>query len=569
MRKALIVLFPAWVVVAFIVAQHASYVPAWDAGWYYACLQNAIDAPFKLCHFNCSGHVSFAYIFLLSLVQRLHDGSPAILYAANTVLWCAACFSLQVILRRCSPEKESGDGAAALAAFAVAWSPFFIVSILHLNLDFGVTVFLLPCLAALLSSRLELTVLTGCLMMFTKEIGAALYVVIFFASFLLNEPAKPSAEKVPLVSARLRRGFILSLPILLFAFRTAVRLWRHPDLNLFYTEDGYGARKETWESILFDWNIFDQTFRSYLFDIFIMQGNWILGLAALAGIGVLWRQGRLKSLRHRPLVFLAIVFVAAFYLVTRHRAFNHTRYLLSAIAMYYVLCLVTLQSAFRPARVAYVSAVCSAMFLIGNYASFDPVSRWYFGTVAIGERSVFNTTRNFFIPNSYHQNFLRDELAYNLQFTRMLRAAEEIFARLRLTGHTTFMGSLGSKFFWPEFVDENTFARAGRRSGGVFRAHYFDSVPAFSEVAEKPPRLAFVEFPTMRAPKQYEELKQWYEPDGEEPVSVNGYVVKICWFRLKNARAAPDNPAVFPASSSAIPRVAREIPFESLPVSAQ
>jgi hypothetical protein len=515
-------------------------VPLWDAGWYNACLLNATEAKFHLRNFNCVGHTSIGYMLLLAIGQYLDFGNMMLLHGTNIVLWYLAVLSFYGILRTLWSDKQLQE-EQALLTIALLFMPTISANLLHLNLDFGVLVFVLPTIFFLITAQFHYSALTGTLMVFSKETGAALYVVVLVALAL----AVLKTRQIPFFKSLYKASFIVA-PLGLYGARIMYRILRAPELNIFYTEEGLNFQEKPLLQMAFDLNVFDPSFRAYLIDVFILQFHWIFTLGIVVGLFVILAQAhfghkidesdhnhsdRAQNLFFAPNVFVSLLFLGTLYLLTRHRPFNHVRYLLCILPMFLMIFHAVSIHGLRPQ--VRRSAIWLSIFLFvgSSVSTFDPVSKYLIGTFQFGERSLLNMSSAFFVPNALHSaGFNRDELVYNLEYTKILDLTDAIFRDMDLDGKKTFMGSVGSRFFWPGLVDETTRRRTAKRIS-VFKPHYFEDVAEFSHVVDKPETLYYLEFPNMVTPAQLPLLREWYEYVDTRSYTVSGYALNVHVFK--------------------------------------
>lgn len=517
-------------------------VPPWDAGWYTACLLNATEAKFQFRNFNCVGHTSVGYMLFLAFGQYLDFGNIVLLNGTNILLWYLAVLSFYGILRTLWSDEKLRD-EQALLSIALLFMPSIAANLLHLNLDFGVLAFGLPVIFFLLREQFHYSAIMGILMAFSKETGVALYVVILTALGIAALKARGTA----IFKSYTKIGFILA-PLALYGTRILYRILRAPDLNIFYTEEGLNFQEKPFWQMAFDLNIFEPSFRSYLIDIFILQFDWIFTSAIILGVLValmkrLFRDAKpyVKTIRSdnsktlwvAPNLFVVLLLLGTLYLVTRHRPFNHVRYLLCALPMlllvFHSISIKTLHPAFRRSAI-WLSIF---LFVFSSVSTLDPVSKFLIGTFEFGKRPILNMSSAFFVPNAMHsRGFNRDELVYNLEYTRILDLTEAVFRDIDLDGKKTFMGSVGSRFFWPGLVNETSRRRTTRRTS-VFKPHYFEDVAEFYHVVEKPETLYYIEFPNMVTPSQLVLLNQWYDYVGTRTYTLGGYAINVHVLKYK------------------------------------
>jgi hypothetical protein len=514
--------------------QHSDYVPVWDAGWYYACIFNAVEAPFQLKNFNCVGHVSVTYISILALFQHIGPGQPYWLFLGNASLLCLAGLSFYLIVRSfngCIQENTQFDISDVLVTICFITCPSIIANLFHINLDFAVMIFSLCTLLAIRIGNCWLTALFGILMAFSKEIGLPLYAGLVLVGELFFTPR----EKVRFFTRKDGlRLFVLALPITLYLLRIVRRLILYPEQSLFYTEQEYHFAEKSALDMFLDFNIFEPTFRTYLFDIFLFQFNWIFALCAFFSILIVFKRGSFKiNGRWKTFLSLTLFLIGSTYLVTRHRPFNHIRYVLPVLPIYFLFCYALMKQSLPRVVTIIILGLTSGLFLLSQLRSFDPLSAKYFGMVSLGDKSVFNMAQHFFASSPSRPSFNRDELAYNLQFMYPLRTVQLAFKEMKPDGNVTFMGSSGSKFYWPDFIEELTFNRVGRRSDRVFKAHYFDTARDFSNVHNKPEQLPFIEFPQFYSARDLIDLEQWYVKENSHEIVRDGYAITLHNLRKK------------------------------------
>jgi len=514
----------AMILLAIMIAPFLSYVPAWDAGWYLACLLNAVEVPFSLKNFNCAGHVSAAYTLLISAGQYVSFGSMELLHLSNLMLWIVACAAIARSVRLLSGKQMTSAETLALMGVLVL-DPTGLSHVFHLNTDFAVATFGAVAYLALLERKAFLAAAAGTLMCFSKEVGVAYYLGLWgLSAFLLTSGTNVSLR------GRSMKIFVSGLPLAFFGLRTLVRFVRHPDQPLFFTYED--VEKLSTSQMVLDINPLDPTMQGYLADLLVLNFHWILSIVAFAGLGYLvmtrGQTERGRAMWSAEGLFAICAALGAVYLVTRVRPFNHVRYTLTALPPLLVISLAFFWILVASARArAYILAALSVLWVASNLRTVDPGSRAYFGTFPVGRHEMLNMASHFFETNAVREHFNRDELVYNLEYLRLHQLADAVFADIGLTGELAIMGSRDSKFFWPGMIDAETKRRVARRTGGVFMAHYLDSTEEFQNVVEKPRTLYYLEFPNMLSRPEYAVLKTWYEYRRSKVYSIDGYELVV------------------------------------------
>ena len=494
--------------------------PAWDGGWYTACLLNATEAKFELKHFNCVGHTSFPYILILGISQYFDFGNIFLMQSANLLLWINACIFFYLILNKLSNNNRKTENALVTATLMV--SPAITSNLLHLNLDFGVLVFFIPTLFFFINKQYFLAAAAGFVLCFTKELGLAMYVataglyILFFETSFLN---------LKLLKNNWIKIFSIGLPPLLYAAKLLRRTILYPDQSLFYTEVEYQFKEKPLFEMILDFDIFDPSFKSYLYDVFLLQFNWVLTGVAVVGLVIIIFNFK-THIKDKNLWFFLALLTTAIYITTRHRPFNHVRYLLINVPLLYIFCYIVINK-YLPSFLKYfLYSGLTVLFILSNYRTIDPVSKYLFGTLPFGNHEVLNMGSKFYTGNAQRQTFNRDEQVYNLEYLKIHQLAEKFFADIRLNPYTVFVGSQDSRFFWPGLVDEKTLQRTGKRNG-VFKPQYFDYVEEFSHMIEKPDILYYLHIPGMGITGQDVKLQQWYRFDSSKKYNIDGYTFKV------------------------------------------
>jgi hypothetical protein len=247
------------------------------------------------------------------------------------------------------------------------------------------------------------------------------------------------------------------------------------------------------------WFDFDDVIlRSYAAIIFVLGFAWIPTTVILADVAV-GAARTLRGLRDRALPgvdanlagYLAALTATLVYLLTVYRTWSFPRYFVVLAPLLMLAGFVSLVrlGANRHAR-RWALAATGVVLLSANHASWDPVSRRLFGTLRLGESSVYDVSgiaHDFRVTDA-------DHLCYNLQFTGFHWALNAMYAALRPTASTTIVFPRFNRWGLWAPLDARTFERVAARAGTV-TPDYADEAMIAARRERKPRELWLVEQP--------------------------------------------------------------------------
>lgn len=450
------------------------YVPMWDARIYAECVVSAAERPLGLAALRCGGHPSHAYIGVVSLVQRLDVGNPQLLLLANAALLALGAFAFAWLLRAVFPDPVLAVERALLVG-ALLLDPAILSSIVHLNVDVGVLVFLLGAAAALLEHRLWPAALFGLLASFSKETGALLYATLAGTYALVRTLPHPVPRPVQLGAFAAVLGALLSVlllpwapwsaPLALLVAVAAARLasgtpWHVDGRRLLASAASHAplalppvvyAAHLLWRGMsgadggalwagtssvdvaqmLLNAQLGPEA-RTFLALILVLNFHWVVSAALAADLTVGVRRF-LRRLPPRPtpgarsdgLLVVTLFAVVSVYLVTRFPSLVMARYVMPVFPYVFAVGLAALLRLRAPA--AARRAVLGVFVLLLAWsarATPDPVSRALWGTYRVGRQELLHVNSFAGTCCGYGLN----QAIYNLEF---LRFAELMQAALR------------------------------------------------------------------------------------------------------------------------------------------
>ena len=397
-------------------------------------------------------------------IQMLSPGSYPLILIANTLLYVVACYAFFLIARLAFPAPAHDVGRALLCA-SFALHPAVLASVVQPTIDFPLLPAFLWGVVFVLRGQRAWLIAVGLAMVFTKETGVMLYAALVgtHALLMLFGPGGPARNLRPTLKTVMPLGIPLVVFAAYLAYRTTI-----PQATVLW------AAGTTHQSILkrFVLPRFDRPLVSFTAMMFVLSFAWIatavVGIDAVVGARRLIARQRSRDLPgadRRAVVFLVVLGVLSAYALTRFTTYANTRYVLAALAllplvMYASLIRLGLGARWR----AIVTGALAAGFAISTVFTADPVSRALYGTFAVGDRSLLRLTR------ITHEccGAGRDQLVYNLQFTRLADLTSDAMAAVRADDSMTVF--VPRDMLWETLgnLDSTTHRRTLRRDHTVW-----------------------------------------------------------------------------------------------------
>lgn len=465
-----------------------NYVPIWDGRVYADCVIHAAEQGLSLASLRCASHPSQGYAFFLAASQLGAPGDTVLLHLTDIMLGLLAIASFRVVLARVFPG-EIHRRSLDVVTLAAAMHPVLLSTLLQVNVDFGVYVFFFAALAALMSGYVQLTILFGALLCFSKETGVLAYglMLVLHAAFTMRAASGSLRERaerlVPLLPTLIPLAFFVIYVMTWNATRAEPVIWKH------------GWQKTTINGFNF-LDLSDPIFLSYAAGIFVLGFGWvvtaIISVDFFAGAARLARRlpGRVvEGANPNALAFVTVLAVSLTYLLTSFRTGSNLRY----FALLYPLILLLGYGALVRLRVPTLAkngilVGLVLLFFLAQTRSVDPVSQRVYGTFSAGQKPMYRMSS---ITNEYHGPG-RDALVYNFEFTGYHDVQNAFFARLPLTDMTAIATSnaVGLKLFAP--LDWGT-RRRTLRPTSIIRPRYTDEIELLANV-DRPAEVWFLEF---------------------------------------------------------------------------
>ena len=522
------------VLLVWLVWPERAFVPIWDGNVYLQCVIDAAAGGLNVHSLRCGGHQSQLYMGLLALTQVAQPGNLTAMIAMSLALAMAALAAFNAILRRLIPG-EGFRAERALIVLVIAVHPLLAATLVQLNTDFGVYVFFAMSLAALVWRRYWMVAAAGLMLCFSKETGA----LIYFAALGLHVLFR--AIEVRKSGAALKTMFIEIAPAFLplVAFGGFLIWWGATQNSYAVWNQGiheHPAAGMHW----FDFD--DVILRSYAAIIFVLGFAWIPTAVILADVAA--GSARVfRKLGDRPLpgmdvelgAFLAALAALLVYLLTVYRTWSFPRYfavLAPLLLLAAFVSFVRLGAGPRLRRSAL--AVLALVLFSANYASWDPASRALFGTLSLGESTVYDVSgiaHDFRVIDA-------DHLCYNLQFTGFHWALNTMYAQLKPTPQTTIVFPRFNRWGLWAPLDSRTFERVAATTGTV-TPDYADEAIVAARRERMPHELWLVEQPNDGDTLAVQKLHHDYADANSARYTAHGLTVTARHLVRRDAEVLP------------------------------
>lgn len=479
------------------------FVPLWDGRIYTECVL-AAARQHTLGALNCADHPTAGYIALLVPGAWLVPGGYAGILGVNLLLGTAALAAFRALLGVLGPG-DANAGARVLATAALSTHPVFLASAVNLNPDYGLAVFLVLVLWALVTEQTAFAAVAGTALALSKEPGIGLYVlsVAAWAAFL-----RPGGW-------RARLGAVLARPVLAAPFlAVAGYLLTKPRGGTLW--GGQTLASVAAQLLVPRLDLFQR-----LGALWIFAGGfqWLL-LAAMAAAA-----GRaLLRLRARPVpragAFIGALLVAVGYVLTRHTTFVNPRYFVAAAPLLVAagyLAVVALPWR-RGLAVGFLAVVVGA-FAWSSVRTIDPLLRAIYGTFPFGEHALLDTTS----VTGECCGMGRDQLAYNLEFTLFHPLQNAVYSDLPRASESVLVAHPSADWFFAGPLDAD--ARRTLQPGEPLVLHTADDVLRLDPL---PSRLYFLRLPNFRNGRSLQALSAAYDVAAERRTyAVDGYRLEV------------------------------------------
>ena len=580
---AWVVLVVAGAAAALVLWSRRDYIPLWDGRIYSDCIVAASRNLLDVGGYRCAGHVSQSYVALLALAQATASASAIPVLLMNALLLAVGAAALMRVLRVVFAGDEHRLGRALVVA-AFVLHPVVLASAVQPGIDFGVLIFAICTLAAMLERRRWAMVLCGVLLVFSKETGVLVYAVIGLVALWrdsLRRLIPNGAYWFGLVvvgaftAVNISRSHVLSalacalaLAVLLLRlhrpapvpvralWQAAVREWMIaiPLVIVFgymatnalrqkFAVRGVAVPPVLWNNergtgllaIFFRPGIVDRSTIAALALMLVVGFMWVPTVLSLvdAAFGVERRAKKLPA-RALPagdadsLALLAAMLAGEIWLLSRFITYANARYFLPV----YPLLLVTGYGALvrlgvRSRLRLATFATLALLFGVSVLHTVDPVSRALWGTFTPGDRSMLYITS----LTGECCGAGRDQLVYNLEFTRFDDLTSDATEALHAGDSTTIVLSVLGNWYTVGQLDAATHRRTLATTGIVTPM----ALTALDVLRGgwRPATAWFFELPYLDNTASLTRLNEVYEIGAPLMVMRDGYTMQVRKMRLR------------------------------------
>ncbi len=529
-QKEKLFIFLSLVFISFP-ATHMDFIPFWD-GWEFFrhCYQGAVNEG----NFRCFGHNAIAPSVLYGLTQWLDPGNPHFVYILNMALGLLAIAFFRALLGHFFGDRLTRT-ERNLVAFMIGFNPIFYAHILQPCLDYPLTLSFIVFLYTLIHGKYIATACVGTVMIFTKEPGAALYGVTVAVHFLLLAPLRPLRLHLRLLYSY--NYWVLFIPVLLMAIY----------VGLYPPQVNAGSWSKVFKSLV-TLNSGSGFLQGQLLSTFVINFSWIP--TSIVILGAFYRiflnlvpsehlkPGRSGFTRGKEAAFVGLSLALLAYLMTRVDFLNNPRYLLPLFPLLLLLlsdALLTL----LPRRRLRILALALMVFLmhVSSYRTLDPAAKYFFGTFAFGEHQMLKMMHfNKRCSEMIDCPLGRDQLVYNLEFTRFHYLTEKIIQKYGLNK----IYLIHRYMSWTGAEDFGSFdTRSKRRTlrteavSKVAMMHYLKFRKAYATGKDQPSELYYILYPNMVNDNELNLFLDDYEISHIDTVGEDGYAIEVACLKKR------------------------------------
>ena len=519
---------------AAICAAFGSHLPLWDGAFYLKCLEDAFGPRQGLAFLSCANHPTGGYLAPLALAFHLAGLRYPAVIAANVLLAAFATHAVADLSALMFPGPALRL-ERLLVTLGFALCPLLLACTVQLTPDFGVALFALLTLRALARQHLKLAALCGALASFSKETGAAIYLLGCAAHLLVYVVWMPGDQRTKLAALR-RYAPLLLAPALGAAWLVGRALllgergaWR-----------GIGSQYPLWRGALsISW--IDDVLLSQLAEIFVINFAWVLSaFVLLSAVEPTWRfiarapAPADNSEEKRVRIFFTLTFIGVVLAVTRFRTFVIPRYVLPAAVLLPLMAQRSLHALRVTPRLRLLMlGTSAALTLFADFRTRDAFAMNLFGTFDWGDRRLLDLA-----ARAGDQNGRREHMVYNLEFTHLSALLDEALPDALADGRHRLALNRVAIWFPIGYVDHRTHRRtASARGASIPRLSY---LPEIRRSANRPLQLYYFELPGMDDEDELIVWRQYYRVGAARRYASGGYSIGVRELLLRDDAPEPE-----------------------------
>lgn len=406
----------------------------WDGYYYFSLLKSAINNTSTLSDFistfNLNSHPSMGYASYASIGQLFYFDNQIILHIQNILLSLLAAYSLFYILIYFI--GESNKLLVALITAAFLFHPLKNAVLLNFNLDYPILVFLTTLVCSHIYNKNTYVVLSGIMLVFTKETGIILYCSFLIALGVPFLVSKVTKLKVP----RSKIGLSYALPIFFLGLYFVVRYTM--DLSLLFSA-GY----ESWQSILKE--IIEPDLKvlwARFLQIFVLNFNWLITILAILFLKKLISDKSpftyISAYKTTNLIVILALFIAFLFMsMLLFKMAVNPRYMIASLFFMPIIFAISLTQLVKNKLIrSSLAVIYLVMVILQNNKSIDPVSNFLFSTYKFGKHNIVKTDA---LMDSSYRHGPRASMVYNLQYTVMDQLIYKFYNKIHVDESTVLI----------------------------------------------------------------------------------------------------------------------------------
>lgn len=502
-----------FIVIAFflVCSRYLNFIPIWDGRTYYDdCLKKVVNNPFLLSNFNCFGHPSFFYTFIVFISHLVFPENPLSLHIPNMLLGILAIYCFNKLIIILTKEKTALIESYIITAI-FAFYPVFLANLFNLNLDYPVVVFFLVFLYFLLDQKLFLSALAALFLIFSKETGFILFTTtigIYLITF----------------RKKINQLFVFLIPCVSYAiyiFLSSQFFYKNPFWNNSYVY---------WLINLIPMDFFSKYFYFNLISVFVINFNWIFTF--LIVYCLFFGSKRIKSIsQNKNIKFIFLLLIISTFFLTRYKTFNNLRYFLPLYPLLIIFFYLIFFKIFKKGlkRIVFL-LVIFFIFFLSNFFTFDPISMRIFRTFNFGDHKLLKMTS----LTEECCGYGRDQLVYNLEYTKFHYLQNIIYSDLKPSAKTYVIHPDKADFFLNGALDKNTNKRSLSTNKDLVFSFRSIDVSSFLALKKRPNLAFFIDYPNFSDyDKKMLNLSFFYQIALFKEYNMQGYRLSIYKLTLR------------------------------------
>lgn len=507
-----------------LVLPHIDLVPLWDGAFYAETALQAIKGKLNVLHLNAAGHPGIGSLVVPTLMSKMTGGELWGFHLGNMLLGIVAIISFLSIVDVLFAEVSRAERFIIALVFSAM--PVIAANALNPNLDFGTLVFFLLLLCSLLRKRFWVAALAGAMLVLAKESGVVVWGATIFAY-----TTAVILRREGCLSGKARQLFRMSpvlLGLLSLVGYVVVRLRQNQGLLWAHLS---GQEQGLLQQIT-SFSLLDPVFHAYLAVIFLLNFTWIpllfIGVATLGWVFETLLGVRPKNFaaRRELIVMLAVILVVT---LTRFKTYANARYFLPIAPVLILAFAHALQGLVRAQRARFfILGVTAILFFASAFRTIDPLARAIFGTFDFGFHKMLRITS----ITKECCGAGRDQLVYNLEFTRFHDLLDKMFFDLKPSDAQPLVMSELANWYFASWVTTTNPPQRAIRGEGV-RSTPVVSVKRVILAPVPPQKVFWANIPNIDGAGELELLKTRYMVVEERRYESNGYVLSGLLMMLK------------------------------------